>query len=98
MMSIQHSPMNNNFSSPLSTLENALKKLSYALRTSISITDENYGVLIRPTKLTYYKLINGEMVPVPARLIDYEIRMDLLMDLGRELLNIARAKSISYSN
>ncbi len=99
-MSIQYTPKNKDQASTLALLEDALKKLSYALKTSISITDEKYGILIRPTQLIYYKLLNGELIPIPAKMLDQEIRMDLLMDLGRELLNVARTHNTatSYTN
>ncbi len=71
-------------------LERAIKKLALALHAPISITSEKYSVVSKPQGISYFKLIENQFVPVPGKLLGDEERINLLMDLGRELLTIAR--------
>ncbi len=74
----------------IENLERAIKKLTRALHAPISITSDKYSVVSRERGVSYFKLIGGQLVPIPGKLLGDEERMNLLMDLGRELLTIAR--------
>lgn len=74
----------------IENLERAIKKLSLALHAPISISSDKYSVVSRGRGISYFKLIENQLVPIPGKLLGDEERINLLMDLGRELLTIAR--------